>query len=525
MNLVRCAIYTRKSSDEGLDQAFNSLDAQREACEAYVQSQRHEGWRVLSAKYDDGGASGGNLERAALTRLMDEIDAGRVDMVVVYKIDRLTRSLADFAKLVERLDKAGASFVSVTQQFNTSTSMGRLTLNVLLSFAQFEREVTAERIRDKIAASKKRGMWMGGLVPLGYDKREDGLVINPDEATVVRTLFQKYMELGCVRRLRDFADSEHLRTKIRILKDGAHKGGAPFSRGRLYHLLSNPIYIGKIRHKTDLHDGQHKAIITDDLWQMVQARLAANASNRKSRTNAASRSPLAGKVFDQDGEPLAPSHAVKTGRRYRYYVSKHLVRDSGVGRKDGWRIPAAELERAVCNALLQDHEVGLLLGDVRNGPSEASPDRLLSAVQSVRISEAKLHIKLDLQNLSAGEPSGPGKAHTIDAAFSLRRRGVETRFVLSGQQAAEPDTVLIQRIVKACSWLDQIKAGASIREVAERDNVMPEYVSNNIDAAFLSPRILKAIMDGRQPPELTATRLFRTSLPLLWADQEQILLP
>jgi len=241
MNRVRCAIYTRKSSDEGLDQAFNSLDAQREACEAYITSQKHEGWKVLPTKYDDGGASGGNMDRTALQELLADVDAGRVDMIVVYKIDRLTRSLSDFAKLVDRLDAEGASFVSVTQQFNTSTSMGRLTLNVLLSFAQFEREVTAERIRDKIAASKKKGMWMGGLVPLGFDKTEGGLAINKSEAETVRLMFQSYLELGCVRGLKAFADQADLRTKTRTLLSGKIISGQAFSRGRIYHLLANPI--------------------------------------------------------------------------------------------------------------------------------------------------------------------------------------------------------------------------------------------------------------------------------------------
>ena len=263
---VRCAIYTRKSSDEGLDQTFNSLDAQREACEAYIKSQRHGGWRALPAAYDDGGLSGGSLERPALKRLMLDIDAGRVDMIVVYKIDRLTRSLADFAKLVERLDAAGASFVSVTQQFNTSTSMGRLTLNVILSFAQFEREVTAERIRDKIAASKKKGMWMGGRVPLGYDRSDKTLIVNVVEAETVRTLFRAYLDLGSVRRLKDYADKNNLVTKRHKFASGKEDGGVPFSRGRLYHLLSNPVYIGKIRHKNESYDGLHDAIVEEAIW-------------------------------------------------------------------------------------------------------------------------------------------------------------------------------------------------------------------------------------------------------------------
>jgi len=360
MNRIRCAIYTRKSSEEGLDQAFNSLDAQREACEAYITSQKHEGWKALPTLYDDGGASGGNLKRPALQQLMADVDAGRIDMIVVYKIDRLTRSLADFAKLVDRLDAAGASFVSVTQQFNTSTSMGRLTLNVLLSFAQFEREVTAERIRDKIAASKKKGMWMGGPVPFGYDTREQELIINRAEADTVVSLFEAYLELGCVRKLKAFADKTCYRTKRHVFRSGRIVGGVMFSRGRLYHLLSNPIYLGRVRHLDQTYDGLHDAIIEQPLWDKVQARLTANKAQRESGSNAAYPSPLAGKVFDGEGVPLTPSHAVKNGRRYRYYISRHLVTESG-GQKMGWRLPAAELEASVLAIISGHRDVRLFL--------------------------------------------------------------------------------------------------------------------------------------------------------------------
>lgn len=281
MNKIRCAIYTRKSTEDGLDQAFNSLDAQREACEAYIASQKHEGWKLLKSHYDDGGKSGGNLERPALKQLLSEIEAGRVDMVVVYKIDRLTRSLTDFAKLVERFDQVGASFVSVTQQFNTSTSMGRLTLNVLLSFAQFEREVTAERIRDKIAASKKKGMWMGGFPPYGYDKTKDGLQINQCEAEVIQDLFEAYVRLGCVRKLLTYAEDMNYRTRVLVFKSGRTRGGGWFNRGGMYHLLSNPLYIGKIKHHDQVFDGLHDPIIDEELWAQVQATLSSNRIKRK----------------------------------------------------------------------------------------------------------------------------------------------------------------------------------------------------------------------------------------------------
>ena len=512
MNKVRCAIYTRKSTDEGLDQAFNSLDAQREACEAYIKSQKHQGWKVLAQHYDDGGVSGGTMARPALQRLLEEADAGRIDMIVVYKIDRLTRSLTDFAKLVERLDSAGASFVSVTQQFNTSTSMGRLTLNVLLSFAQFEREVTAERIRDKIAASKKKGMWMGGLVPLGYDKTDAGLVINHEEADTVRALFRAYLDLGCVRKLKAYADQHALRTKTRTTNVGSVKNGASFSRGRLYHLLSNPIYLGKIRHKKDVYDGLHDAVISDDLWDKVQAKLKRNAANRKTRSNARHSSPLAGKLYDHQDRLLTPSHAVKAGRRYRYYVSQALVQESGI-KQEGWRIPAEEIEGAVRTAISNDRDVMLWMEE--RGRSELARDLVFSAVTRVQILEINLHIDIKLD--------GDAETRMIHARFTHRRRGVESRIVLAGA-SREPDKVLAKRILRAMSWLDQIRAGTSIVQIAQAESISPEYITHNLDLAFLSPKVLTAIAEGRQPPDLSAKALTRMHIPMDWLEQEAVLL-
>src|SRR3974390_1914141 len=316
----RCAIYTRKSSEEGLEQEFNSLAAQREACEAYIRSQRHEGWILSRTRYDDGGFSVGKLERPGLQGLLADIQAGRIDIVVVYKVDRLTRSLADFARLVEIFDAQGVSFVSVTQQFNTTSSMGRLTLNVLLSFAQFEREVTGERIRDKIAASKKKGMWMGGNVPLGYDARERTLVINPAEAETVRRIFALYLELGCVRRVKEEADRLGLRTKCTKTRSGTARGGRPFSRGHIYGLLANPIYTGRIAHKGNLSPGLQPAVIDKAPWPAVRNQLAANTSDHRHRAKAAEPSLLAGLLVDARGARLTPSHAIKKGRRHPHYI-------------------------------------------------------------------------------------------------------------------------------------------------------------------------------------------------------------
>ena len=322
---LRCAIYTRKSTEEGLEQDFNSLDAQREACEAFIASQKHEGWIALPTHYDDGGYSGGTLERPALQRLLADIRGSKVDVVVVYKIDRLTRSLLDFAKIVEVFDAHGVSFVSVTQAFNTATSMGRLTLNVLLSFAQFEREVTGERIRDKIAASKKKGMWMGGYPPLGYDVKDRKLVVNEAEAETVRYIFRRYQEFGSVRLLKEHLDADGIVSKRRTAPDGRPYGGKPIARGALYHMLQNRLYRGEIVHKNQAYPGEHAPIIDDDLWQKVQTTLAANRVDRGAGKGNNHVSLLAGLIYDAHGELMTPSHAVKKGVRYRYYVSKSLV--------------------------------------------------------------------------------------------------------------------------------------------------------------------------------------------------------
>jgi site-specific DNA recombinase len=350
---VRCAIYTRKSSEEGLEQEFNSLQAQREACEAFITSQRHEGWVCLRTGYDDGGFSGATMGRPALQRLLADITAGRVDIVVVYKIDRLTRSLADFAKIVEILDARGASFVSVTQQFNTTTSMGRLTLNVLLSFAQFEREVIGERIRDKIAASKKKGMWMGGVPPLGYRVQDRKLVIIDSEAEIVRSIFRRYAELGSVRLLKEELETQGIKSKSWTSASGRRIGDKPFSRGALYLILQNRTYLGEIVLKGQSHPGEHTPIIDQPLWNTVQEQLAANTATRNSGTRTHQPSLLAGILFDDDGNRMTPSHAVKQGTHYRYYVSHRLITKDQTNRAAGLRIPAAEVEQLVTSRVRQ----------------------------------------------------------------------------------------------------------------------------------------------------------------------------
>src|SRR5436853_3893387 len=552
----RCAIYTRKSSEEGLEQEFNSLAAQRDACEAYIRSQRHEGWVLARQRYDDGGFSGGNLERSGLQHLIADIQAGRVDIVIVYKVDRLTRSLADFARLVELFDAEAVSFVSVTQQFNTTSSMGRLTLNVLLSFAQFEREVTGERIRDKIAASKKKGMWMGGNVPLGYDANERTLVINPAEAETVRRVFALYRELGCVRRVKEEADRLGLRTKCSTAANGTERGGKPFSRGHLYTLLSNPIYTGHIAHKGELHPGQQAALIDDESWSTVRDQLAANTSNHRRRAKAAEPSLLAGLLVDARGERLTPSHAVKKGRRYRYYVSAALITDAGTDR-EGWRLAAREIEEAVIRILagaltspaslverfgaagMPSDQVRKLLGRAAHmaaalGGSPGERAKLVrELIQKIIVDEKTIIIKLRRGLLLGGDvPSSASEtasdsAVELTAAVAFTRRGAETKLVLSGlapqKHSSRCDPALIKAIARGRAWFEELATGRarSLQVLAKRDGISRRYIRRLVGLAFLSPQLVDAILQGRQSVELTATRLTELDLPLDWTEQRK----
>lgn len=549
---IRCAIYTRKSSDEGLDQDFNSLDAQAEACAAYIASQRHEGWVPDKTRYDDGGISGGTLARPAMTRLLADIDAGHIQMVVVYKIDRLTRSLADFAKLVERFDAAGCSFVSVTQAFNTATSMGRLTLNVLLSFAQFEREVTAERIRDKIAASKKKGLWMGGVPPLGYDPHPDpkirGLVINPNEAKTVVAIFQLYVALGCLNAVMRNANDLGLRSKRHHFTSGRTQGGAPFSRGQIYHLLRNPIYIGKIRHKTKVWDGQHEAIIDAELWTEVQAKLQhasvrpRSKSGSKGRPSKTGASPLAGKLRDETKDRLTPTHTQRHGRWLRYYVSNRLI--SGGTDPQGWRLPAMALEEAVAGiigryigTLATGHQLctssDLATGeatrsramDLAQRLSKGEPDLLETLVVEGRLAKGSIALSLDVEALALQlglkpEEVDPAVRH-IQAPFEVRRRGVEGKIV-AGDHEPAPDRTLLRALAQAHAWTTALRNGAPLSDLAAKARFSEAYIRTRAQLAILSPAIQRAILEGRQPPELTLERIVRKPIPLDWIVQGRI---
>ena len=547
MTKIRCAIYTRKSTEEGLDQEFNSLDAQFEACASYVASQRHEGWKLLPQRYDDGGISGGTLERPGLQQLLADIEAGRVDMVVIYKIDRLTRSLADFAKLVERMEAANCSFVSVTQSFNTSSSMGRLTLNMLLSFAQFEREVTAERIRDKIAASKTKGLWMGGLAPLGYDPHPDKmrreLIVNDEEAETVRALFQLYLQEGCLNATAKAAKKARLFSKHRVFASGRVQGGTPFSRGQLHALLTNPIYRGLMRHKDKTWPGLHPAIIDEELWNDVQVKLQVASARRRGVTKSdmsTSSAPLLGKFRDEAGERLTPTHTKRHGRRIRYYVSNGFV--FGKPREDGWRLPAEQFERAVADAIavhLKHHAKSLTVlqsGSARE--MEAGSNAALSLAEAIRakgsafiapaissgsIRTGRLNLNLDAETIAAhigvhANGIAP-EILTLSTAFTCRRRGMETK-IIAGDQAPEPDQTLIRALRNAHRWANKLKSGTPIKQIAADNACSGSYARRVIPLSTLSPELQEAILSGSQPEDLTLETLIRTHIPLDWAAQE-----
>ena len=514
----RCAIYTRKSSEEGLQQDFNSLDAQRAACASYVRSQAGEGWRALDIHYDDGGFSGGSMERPALKRLLADIAAGKIDVVVVYKIDRLTRALADFVRIVELFDLHSVSFVSVTQAFNTTSSMGRLTLNVLLSFAQFEREVTGERIRDKIAASKARGMWMGGNLPLGYDLPEEGrraLVLNPEEAATVRTIFATYLELGSVSALERWLAERHIRSKQRTTVNGRVIGGSPFNRGALFYMLRNRLYLGMIVHRGKVHPGMHPAIVDPDLFQAVQDRLDANQQQRAARRDRVARAPLTGRIFDAEGRPMSPTFSY--GRRknlYRYYVSAPL--QQGKRRIDGdetlRRVPASALE-ARLTALLQR-----LIPAASSDPLDL-PSRIEVRAQSVHLllpagTVADLRSRLlEGEDLEA-DRQDPSQLRLI-LPLRMRLHGGRTWVLGVSDAPARPDPVLIKALRSAHAMLGRDATGGPVIDAIPAS----PYHRKLMRLAFLAPDLQRAILAGRQPPGLSLKQLLDLRPPLLWAEQ------
>ena len=554
---LACAIYTRKSSDEGLEQNFNSLDAQREACEAYVLSQRHEGWRVLATQYDDGGFSGGTMERPALKRLLDDIDKKRIQAVIVYKVDRLTRSLADFSKIVERFDAQGVSFVSVTQQFNTTSSMGRLTLNVLLSFAQFEREVTGERIRDKIAASKQKGMWMGGTPPLGYRVHERTLEIEASGAELVRNIYSRYLVLGSVWELKRELDASETATPVRTYAgSGRQFGGVLFSRGHLYRILTNPIYIGKIAHRDKVFPGQHPGIIDPAQWDAVREMMDGNRQGNQQRRSEPSMSLLSGLVVDAKGNRLIPSHSQKKATRFRYYISEPLISSIREHAPEGLRIPAQELETLVIDALRDWLKDSVAVLDALNHPEPGSIQAILAQahhladglgkegkdryplihrlIGQVVVAPEWVTIALNIDELLANERDSTIESKSAYPAVMLtipmqmKRCGFAMRLLIQGPHQARQqlrDARLINLIAKAYDWLERLTSGKakSVGEIAAAESVTSSYVTRVIYHAFFAPDIVRAIMDGNQPPSLTLESLKRhLPLPVDWEEQRKL---
>lgn len=561
---LRCAVYTRKSSEEGLEQSFNSLHAQREACEAYIASQIHEGWRLQPDAYDDGGLSGGSMERPALKLLMKQVRSGLIDVVVVYKVDRLTRSLADFAKLTELFDAHGTSFVSVTQAFNTSTSMGRLTLNVLLSFAQFEREVAGERIRDKIALSKRRGMWMGGLPPLGYDGVDRKLVINEPEAETVRLIFHRYLEVNSIAALKRSLDADGVVSKRRRFRDGKEMGGVILSRGAIYQILRNRLYRGEIEHRGEVHQGEHKAIVPQNLWHDVQCRLADQSHRGRGIQSRAASAPLAGLLFDHDGNRMSPTYAIKSGRRYRYYTSAPLVRGNAEGK--GIRIPAPDLERLVVTTIANRLGDPIWMAGLAKAGELTQLTKLIDAGKrlSQTISEPEadaeeeLHmttIRQLLERIEVGHDSmnlainraaltdaleieerdcitnltNDNEQIEITASIRLQRCGKQVRLILGevSSRTRSPDGDLVQLIRDGHRWFEDLRSGhaATIAAIARRDRQQVSHVSRNLSLTFLAPDITEMILAGRQPITLTPERLKAARpLPLDWNEQRTLLL-
>ena len=525
---IRCAIYTRKSSEEGLEQDFNSLDAQREACEAYIKSQMHEGWVLIDKQYNDGGYSGGTIERPAFKELLKDIENDKIDIVVVYKVDRLTRSLMDFSTIIDVFDRHETSFVSITQQFNTTTSMGRLTLNILLSFAQFEREVTGERIRDKIAASKKKGMWMGGKVPLGYSKEDKKLVVHKEDTQKVQMLFEKYLELKSVPKLMQYLEEEEIKTKT----------DKYFSKGQLYHLLANKVYIGKITHKDKVYEGEHDAIISEEIFEEVQKLLYENKVDKICGTKCSSNSLLAGLIFDDKNNLMTPSHSNNHGRRYRYYISTALKNNKETGSIS--KIPAGEVEKFIIETtkeFLKDKE------QIQNIVSEykiSKQNKLIYTVQNIqdysdpkliRAIIYKIVISKNLIKITYNETSIKKVLNTLannqDIIIPDKNEEVtpivisknikitqpsrnDNILILNAKEydIPEPNPYLVNAIIKSYYYHKQIQVGKTIEDLQNEENLKDsKYIRNILNLKYISPELTEQILNGTQPEDLSLKKV------------------
>jgi site-specific DNA recombinase len=526
---VRCAIYTRVSTEQGLDQDFNSLDAQYEAASAYIKSQAHAGWTLTRSRYDDGGYSGGSTDRPDLQRLLEDIRARKIDVIVVYKVDRLTRSLADFAKLVELFDAHGVSFVSVTQHFNTTTSMGRLTLNVLLSFAQFEREVTSERIRDKIAASKRKGIWVGGNLPLGYEMKDGKIAVVEEEAEQVRLIYRRYLELASVNDLVRDLRERSIRTKSKKLSTGATRGGIPFGRGALYYLLSNHFYIGEVKYKNEILPGEQPPILDRALFEAVREKALAQWSHR-TLVRTKSDHLLTGLLFDDAGHRMVPTHATKAGVRYRYYVSTPFLHGEAKTASAGSvsRVPAAEIEEVVVKSL-KEH-LAARHGDLKNcivRLEEHSAIAQLVAKIVVHKDRLIVSLKSDAEDEVFNNQDDRSLTIPWHKPPSKRRRQILLPHNTSPSEVRperfERRVRLINAIARGRRWLDDVVSGrvTTVAQLCTREKCSIRQVNMTISLAFLAPNLVKAAVEGRLPRGIGIERL--RDLPTEWSRQFEVL--
>jgi site-specific DNA recombinase len=522
---VRCAIYTRVSTDHGLDQEFNSLDAQYDAASAYIKSQAHAGWTLIRSRYDDGGYSGGSTDRPDLQRLLDDIRGRKLDVIVVYKVDRLTRSLADFAKLVELFDAHGVSFVSVTQQFNTTTSMGRLTLNVLLSFAQFEREVTSERIRDKVAASKRKGLWVGGPLPLGYHMKDDKIAVVEDEAERVRMIYRRYLELGGVNAVVRDLRERNIRTRSRLLATGATRGGVHFGRGSLFYLLRNRFYIGEVNYKDEILPGEQPAIMDRELFDSVQQKLTDQWTTQSTARNRSDHL-LTGLLFDDAGHRMVPTHATKSGVRYRYYVSlPHLHGESKTASLGSVsRIPAADIEDVIVKSL---HEYFIAQKERPSCSSTGVVDRKVLQDSIARIVVHGDNLAVRLKSADGEETSDSADDPRLSIPWQkppsrqsrqiLLPRGIARNEVRPTR--IERRARLVSAISRGRRWLDEIVSGSvtDVQQIATRQKCSVRQINMTISLAFLAPDLVRAAVQGRLPRGIGVERL--RDAPAEWSQQ------
>lgn len=527
MKEKRCAIYTRKSHEEGLDQEYNSLDAQRDACASYIKSQAHEGWTLVKKHYDDGGYSGGNLKRPALQQLLKDIQNDEVDVIVVYKIDRLTRSLMDFSNIIEVLDKAEASFVSVTQHFNTTSSMGRLTLNVLLSFAQFEREITSERIRDKIASSKKKGMWTGGCPPMGYDVVNKKLEINPYEAKQIKIIFERYVALGSVTDLVDDLKQRNITTKRWTSSSGQAMGGKPYQRGALYNLLQNRLYLGEVVYKSNTYPGEHKAIVFKPLWDAVQKQLETNRRRHNELKTKRNTYLLEGFIHDSKGNIMSPTYSIKKGnRRYPYYVSAPLN-----GKR---KVPVGEVPRVPAQAI--DELVRDRIATIMGLKNYKSVDRnlVIKAVRKLSIYNdfVELEIFHSLSNADCNRLKGNGDTITEHARYThiripatLRKHALKLNFI---NPAGKPvskvpklDSTLIKNVALAFKWREGIQTGKfrTLQQIADDEDCTERFIRKILPFAYLAPDIIESIINGTQPASFDYKKFQEQPIPIEWSAQ------